>query len=409
LKDFFEKESKMQPVSKKSVLALAAISSLAGFSAVRADVVISSFTPGDLVVLRGGDPTNPAGGPTVTIGAYLDEYTPGGVYVGTVDVPQSAAGTNNPLTITNGPGSHEGILTLSANGNWLTFGGYDGAPTTASSGAAVSAGTLGEISQTAATLDTSTLIAAPTTVRAAVTVDGNEFYVSNNPGLEFISGTGATATSTVLSSTFNTRALQTVSNTLITGSGSSSLGTHGVWQLGSSGALPTTGTPSKTLLTSGTAEDGTDFVFANEPGDSLTSSLYEGQYNVLYSVGGPNGGATINKYEFNGTAFVLLNSETPVSSAGANDTLIGVTDIVSGNNVDLYYTVNSGLYEIVDSNNAGASLPNGGALLNGDAAPAGEDFYGVALAPTAVPEPATIGLTLIAAAGGLLARRRRAH
>jgi hypothetical protein len=382
----------MYPNRRKRALAAAAAGAALGtfwandfYSVARADNLITSFTAGDLVVLRGGDATNPSGGSTTTIGAYLDEYTTTGTYVGTIDVPQSASGSNNPLTITRGPGSHEGILTLSANGNWLTFGGYDTAPTTSASGAGISDVTLGEISQNASTLNTSTLL-SPATVRASVTVDGNEFWVSNNPGLQYVSGTGSSASPTVLSSMYNTRALQTVNNTLITGSGSDSLGTHGVWQLGASGTLPTSGTPGLTLLTSGTEEDGTDFIFADEPGDTLTSSLYQGTYNVLYSVGGPGGGATINKYEYNGSQFVLLNSETPIGGGG--ETLIGVTDIVSGNNVDLYYTDNAGIYEIVDSNNAASSLPNSGSLL--DAAPTNEFMYGVALAPQAIAGSSTL-------------------
>jgi fibronectin-binding autotransporter adhesin len=382
----------MRAVWRKRALVAAAVATLSAYSTInfystaRADTLISSFTPGDLVVLRGGDATNQAGGATETIGAYLDEYTPDGVYQGTIDMPQSAVGSNNPLTITNGPGNHEGILTLSANGNWLTFGGYDTAPTTDPSGAGISNITLGEISQNASTLNTSTL-ESPATVRASVTVDGNEFWVSNSPGLQYINGTGSNATDTTLSQLYNTRALQTVNSTLITGSGSSSLGTHGVWQLGSSGSLPTGGTPSKTLLTSGIQQDGTDFVFADEPGDSLSSSLYEGMYNVLYSVGGASGSSTINKYEYNGSAFVLLNSETPV--AGGGDILIGVTDIVSGGNVNLFYTDNSGIYRIVDANNADSALPNDGSLLNGDSAPSNEFFYGIAQAPKAIG-PATL-------------------
>ena len=155
------------------------------------------------------------------------------------------------------------------------------------------------------------------------------------------------------------------------------------------------------LTSSATQQDGTDFIFANEPGDTLTSTLYQGRYNVLYSVGGASGSATINKYEYNGSVFTLVNSETPVQ--GSNDLLIGVTDIVSGNNVDLYYTDNTGIYEIADSNNAGASLPGSGSLIA--ASPTNGFDYGIALAPT-VPEPASVGLIVITA-GGLLARRRR--
>jgi hypothetical protein len=385
----------MKSIWRKRAIAAAAAATLGTYSVAGADTLLSSFTPGDLVVLRGGDAANQAGGATTTIGAYLDEFTPNGSYVGTIDVPQSAVGANNPLTVFNGPGSHEGILTLSANGNWLTFGGYDTAPTTNVSGPNASNGTVGEISQNASTLNTSTL-ENPTVMRAVVTVDGNEFWVSHAPGLNYINGTGASAVDTVLSGGYNTRALQTVNNTLIIGTGSSSVGTHGVWQMGSSGTLPTSGQPSGTLLTSGTPEDGTDFVFANEPGDTLSSSLYQGLYNVLYSVGGPSGGQTINKYEYNGSSFVLLNSESPI--VGGGDTLIGVTAMVSGNNVDLYYSDNSGVYRIIDSNNANSLLPNNGSAFA--PAPSGEYFYGVALAPTAIA--GNSGLTWTdAAANGL--------
>ena len=333
-------ELRQRALGLAAIAALGAYSMSGRYSTARADTLISSFTPGDLVVLRGGDSANPAGGGTYTLGAYLDEYTSGGIYVGTIDMPQASSGSNNPLTITNGLGSHEGELTLSDNGSWLTFGGYDTAPTTDFSGAGVSNDTIGEISQFASTLNSSTTT-APATFRAATTVDGNEFWVSNAPGLQYIAGTGASAANTELNSLYNTRALQTVNNTLIAGSGSQSLGPHGIWQLGASGTLPTSSTPSLTELTSGTPEDGTDFVFANEQGDTLTTSLYQGRYNVLYSVGGPSTGQTINKYEYNGSTFMLLNSESPVMSG---DTLIGITDIVSGNNVNLYYTDNLGVY-----------------------------------------------------------------
>src|SRR5579872_7226359 len=158
-----ELERLMRVNLRKRALAIAALAALGAYSTpdidsmARADTLISSFTPGDLVVLRGGDAANPTTAGTATVGAYLDEYTPGGVYVGTIDVPQSASGSNNPLTITNGAGSHEGILTLSANGNWLTFGGYETAPTTDLSGANISNDTIAEISQNASTLNTSTV------------------------------------------------------------------------------------------------------------------------------------------------------------------------------------------------------------------------------------------------------------
>jgi hypothetical protein len=374
----------------QKAMALAAIAALGTCSTVRADTAASSFTPGDIVVLRGGDSTNPNDGSTTTVGAYLDEYTPAGAYVGTIDIPQSTNGSNNALTLTAGGGTHEGLLTLSQNGNWLTFTGYDAPPTPivngiSTVGANISNVTIGEISQSAASLNTSTLSTVYTS-RAAVTVDGNEFYATGKSTLQYITGIGASATVTQLSSTLDGRGIQTsANNTLIEGTGSSSFGTHGVYQVGATGTLPTSPSPGVSLLTGSSAQSGTDFMFANEPGDSLTSNLYLGQYNVLYTVGGASGSATINKYEFNGSTFNLLNSLAPVN--GGSDVLIGVTDIVSGKNVDVYYTDQSGIYELVDSNNADTTLANSGNLLV--SAPANEGFFGIALAPTAATTTAS--------------------
>ena len=370
----------MRSKLKKQALLLAAISTLGVHPAANADTSIPSFTPGDLVLLRGGDATNPNGGSTETIGAYLDEYTPAGAYVGTIEIPQAASGSNNALTLTAGGGTHEGGLTLSPNGNWLTFGGYDTSPTTSLSGPGVSNDTVGEISQSASTLNTSTVIGKGT-IRSAITVDGNEFYVWNAPGIQYVSGIGSSAVPTTLSGSYDARGFAIADNTLIGGTGSASIGTHGVYQLGTTGTLPTTSIPSTTLLTGSSAQSGSALVFANEPDDSLTSNLYLGKYNVLYTVGGSGSLPTINKYEFNGITFTFLNSESP---AGPGGVLYGVTYTVSGSNIDLDYTDGTGIFQIVDSNKASSPLPNNGALLGTDAAPSGQFYYGIALAPTAV-------------------------
>ncbi len=60
--------------------ALAALTSLPAL----ADTPITQFTPGFLVVLRGGDASNPdTATSTNEVAVYLDEYTPSGTYVGT--------------------------------------------------------------------------------------------------------------------------------------------------------------------------------------------------------------------------------------------------------------------------------------------------------------------------------------
>ncbi len=94
-----------------------------GSLTARADNPITNFTPGDLVVLRGGDATNPDTTSTTNqVSLYLDEYTTSGTYVGTMNVPSSGA---NALTLPGiGDFQHNGVLNLSTNGQLLTFAGY---------------------------------------------------------------------------------------------------------------------------------------------------------------------------------------------------------------------------------------------------------------------------------------------
>src|SRR5262245_44784284 len=73
---------------------------------------ISSFTPGDIVVMRTGDATNVDTSSTTTqVPVYLDEYTPAGAYVGTVSIPGTGGGA---FTLPgSGDNQHQGVLNIS--------------------------------------------------------------------------------------------------------------------------------------------------------------------------------------------------------------------------------------------------------------------------------------------------------
>ena len=172
---------------------------------------LTSFTAGDLVLLRGGDAANPQ--QTSSFGevpVYLDEYS--------IIISASGTATTNlvgsypiPADILTLPGigqsSHEGRLELSGNGHYLDFVGYQqpvdpntSRVTDGSGGssyyqvAQVSAD--GKLIHTA--LDTS--VAGPQFVRAAYSNDGSEAWVGSKfiipgafrirGGLEYISGLG---------------------------------------------------------------------------------------------------------------------------------------------------------------------------------------------------------------------------
>lgn len=96
-----------------------------------------ALLPGNLVVVRVGDGAQAlshANGNTV----FLDQYTPSGVYVSTVMVPDEAAGApysagsstsigTTPALLVDGAGTDspfEALMTLSANQQFLCFAGY---------------------------------------------------------------------------------------------------------------------------------------------------------------------------------------------------------------------------------------------------------------------------------------------
>jgi hypothetical protein len=386
--------------SKRLGILAAAVAAAGISSAVRAD--ITSFTPGDLVVLDGTSQAEDSG----TVPALLLEYTPSGSLVGQLTVPSSTSGLNNPLTLNNAGGisiSHEGVLTLSENGQSLTTG------------------TVAEVGQNAV-LDTSTTIATGgQNVRAATTIDGNEYYVamshgtstSGPGGLSYISGIGASATVTNLGGTLDPRALAVLgganpsTGVLVAGSGSSSFagfgGTgHGVYGLTASGGGLPTATPIAGSQINGDASDGNDDIFTNEPGNT---NSYHG-YNTLFIAANTSGVAGfIEKYEFNGTAFEPVGSIVDTFSTVLPIGLTTQLDSSTGN-VDVFYTEPTGIYELNTPNSATAGfISSTSSLVAG--APSDSAFYGISNAP-AVPEPATLSIVAIGTVG-LLARRRRSR
>jgi hypothetical protein len=394
----------------------------AGAKVAMADLPGGVFTPGDIVVVQGGDAVNTQTNDTGTVPGYLDEYTPTGTLVGQVALPTATSGSNNPLSIINANGfEHEGLLTLSESGSLLSFAGYDGAPgTTAFSSYN---GTVGTIGNSTSTLNTSTTLATGgQSVRAATTIDGNEFYVAlshgsatGGPGgLNYISGSGASATDTNLGGTLDPRSVVILggaspsTGVLVSGSGSSSFsgfgGTgHSTYGLtGSGGGLPTA-TPISGSQIAADASDGSDVIFDNEPGNTHS---YHG-YNTMYLSG--NTSATtgfVEKYTYNGTNFTIDGSTVLTTTTDDQDPVgITVQKDASTGNIDVFYTLLGGIYELntPDNSTSGFSSTTSSLIV---ASPTGSDFYGIANAPVAVPEPASISLIAIGA-GGLLARRRR--
>jgi hypothetical protein len=184
---------------RPAVIAAAVAAAIPAFAL--ADTPITQFTPGDYLILRGGDTTvNDGTNFMGEVNMYLDEYSQSGYYVGTLDLP-------NMTLPGEGLSNHEGMIDISPNGQWVSFVGYDantdGTGTTASpAGQPITPTTtetipravdgtesaiIGEanLTQGPSSLNLSTTIAGNnlgngtsltgTYVRSAITEDGNEF------------------------------------------------------------------------------------------------------------------------------------------------------------------------------------------------------------------------------------------
>jgi PEP-CTERM motif len=402
--------------SRLSILT-AAVAALGIGSFVRADVTISNFTPGDLVVLRGGDATNPDTTASANqVAVYLDEYTTAGNYVGTMDVPSTGP---NALTIPGiGDFEHQGVLSNSTDGNYLSFAGYNvpvGSPNANTAGGADQP-VIGVVGNSASTLSTSTVVnsygpgSANPFIRGAITNGGadenslnywtfGKFAASgatSNGGLAYVSG----GTTTTVEGFADWRDIINANGQMYGGTGSSSVGNHGPYQV-------STGEPTTNLGNS----LATNTQLGNYPGGQSASALSlldlpgdpntQNGLNVLYTIGDQSTPG-ITKYYYNGTTWVNqtnvgLNINDVVNPTG----LIATTDPSNPNWVDLTVSGSNGIYTYVDETGYNGAIPDN-AFTDLVDAPTNEAFYGIA---TAVPEPASVGLIALGAMG-LLARRR---
>src|SRR6185295_10938750 len=144
-----------------------------------------SFTPGNVVVYRIGTGT---GSLVNTANAvFLDEYTPAGSFVQSVAMPTTTSGANARL-IASGTATSEGLMTRSADGQYLIVPGYDRAvgqtgSIASTSGTAVPR-VVGRV-DAAGTVDTTTWFtdfASGNNPRSATSDDGTHIWVAGGAG-----------------------------------------------------------------------------------------------------------------------------------------------------------------------------------------------------------------------------------
>ncbi|MES1212972.1 MAG: dockerin type I domain-containing protein [Singulisphaera sp.] len=389
----------------RRTLFLCAISSglLQTISALAQNTPITSFTPGDLVVMRAGDATHSQFDYSLgQVPAYLDEYTPSGTYVGTYAIPTDV------LTLPGiGSESHEGHLNISGNGQYITFAGYKQAIDPENARVTDGSGTgdyyqVGQVSLngvfTHSSLDTN--VAYPQYMRAAYSNDGTQMWVASKyngvptgsrfgGGLEYVAnfGTGS-ATTTALQFNSDWRTVQVVGGQLYGGTGSSSVGTHGFYSIGN--GAPTNGSPTNTLLSNNSNNSTTAFSFTTPPGTQPINGV-AGTPNVVYVTGDPSGSNFLGKlYSAGGTPLTTNNltfaSRLNLSSGmGSPEGLSVRIDPTNSSWVDIFLQTTTGVYSAIDK--SGASNADFGALQFTQIISSTSDtnFYGLALIPAAQP------------------------
>jgi hypothetical protein len=289
--------------------------------------VLAAFGSGNLVILRVGD--------GVSYGAsmapvFLDEYTTTGQLVQTIAMPtvDDPSTGNQGLTL---PSTRygTGMLSLSADGQYLTFGGWDQPVGTAPGN---SNWVIGVVNG-AGSVDTTTLIlnnaATPLgDLTTVVSSDGLQFWMGTSNvsalagGIQY--GTYGSQTTTSVVQSINIRSLEIVNGQLYASSDLN--GFRPVEVIGA--GLPTTATTYQTLpgLQGGIQTN----VGLRNPQEFVFLDLNAGVQGVdtLY-VTTLNG---ISKFSFDGTVWTYRNV---FNAPGTNDWL-GLTVSTSAAGVELY-------------------------------------------------------------------------
>jgi hypothetical protein len=354
----------------RPLLLAAIVGALALLAAAQAQA--TSLTPGDVVVYRVG-----TGSGALSSSAFpvsLDEYAPNGTLVESVALPTSTSGSNKPL-VASGSGSSEGLLTLSANGEYLIETGYDAALNTSKVAETANPGvprTLGRVSASGE-VNTSTAltdVGNENNARGATSNDGNEFWWSGagkkTTGGVHYATLGAT-TSTLMSTTDeNARAVAIFDGQLYSSSDPTKEGVS-IATVGS--GLPTTGSQTTTNLP-----------FASAPSEPYAFSMLTlgvgSAPDTMYVA--DNGAGAIVKYSLVGGKWTKQGS---VSVAAVT----GVTANDAGGVVTIFATTSGSsgeggvLYKITDSSGVSGTLS--GTATQIATAPANESFRGVAFAP----------------------------
>ncbi|CRK55993.1 Alkaline phosphatase [Alloactinosynnema sp. L-07] len=358
------------------VTALAVVPSIVILSAPAATA--AAFSPGDIVVARVG--TGDAALTNAATPVFLDEFTPDGTLVRTVALPTAGSGANRRVT-TSGSATSEGGLSLSQDGRYLTLGGYDADPGTAS----IASSTTAAVNRVVARVDVDGAVDSSTAItdafsgnniRGVASADGGRHWAVGANGGVRLAEHGATTTTQINTvAPTNIRTATAAGGQLFVSTGS---GTTGVYTVGT--GLPTT--PGHTpALVAAVPSPYAVVALDRDPGVSGVDTLY-----VADDSAAPNGG--ILKFSFDGVTWTARGAYRPNSSG-----VRGLTGTVTGSSVSLFATTSATLGSLVRVEDTAAfaePIAATGAVLR--TASANTAFRGVAFAPSSsVTAPSIVG------------------
>jgi hypothetical protein len=293
----------------------------------------AQYTPGNLVVLRVGDGSVQLTNNSAAVASYLVEYTPAGALRGTVSL--NASGNENKLTNT-GNSQGEGMLTLSANGQYLLTAGYNAAAGTAAVASTTAAATPRTVARIDGnqTVDISTALTntySGGNIRSAASLDGTTFFLSGSAAGVRYAALGATASSNISTTIASPRVMRVYRNRVYFSTSSTSGGAiPGIYALDVPTNTASGQTATSFIPTSG-ANGASPYGFIlldrdpNVPG-------FDAAYVADDGIGSAAGG--IQKWSFDGTTWTKRGS---IGSAYR-----GLTGTVNPNgSVTLYATTNT--------------------------------------------------------------------
>jgi hypothetical protein len=335
----------------------------------------SSLTPGDVVVYRVGPGGEAALSGNAT-SAFLNEFTPSGTLKSTFAFPTTPSTSGNRALVASGSASSEGLLTLSADGQYLLATGYNaspGAESISGTKAKTINRTVGRVSG-AGVINTETALedfADKNNPRSATSSNGTKIWVSGaEAGVRYTELAKKTSTS-LQSLVTNARQVSIFNNQLYASADPGKNGASGFSIATVGTGLPQTGSQLITSLPFETApEQPFAYSFVRlglEPGS---------EPNTVYVADNKLGG--VSKYGLEGGKWIRKGTvEIPFVTGVAARDVEGVVTV---------YATSSGkngtsgtLYKFQDLSNVNGILT--GAPVEIATAPANEAYRGVAFAP----------------------------